>query len=228
MKKSIFYTFIVFVTFSLFPHYIFAQIHSVDDLIQGFACADEPSSKQYVYDFAIYNPQMTKSLLLLQDRPFAKVERAKKNAFNCFKISSHMGLITKEEFFDVAFSMIADIDRYHNEYGRESALAWYRGGVAHYDLGSVIKDANFSDLILMLNSLQNNNHFRNKGIKNSIEQKLNNAFKAFKKGNANAAISLLNATKNEIEAQSGKGINQQIALTLESYIDNLVAGIEKL
>ena len=66
---------------------------------------------------------------------------------------------------------------------------------------------------------------KNNGIKNSLAKKYENSLKSLKKGNKTPAINILEAAKNEINAQSGKSIDTTAASILVRYTDNLIAHI---
>ena len=70
-----------------------------------------------------------------------------------------------------------------------------------------------------------NDLIKNNGLKNSLAKKYENSLKSLKKGNKTPAINQLEAAKNEINAQSGKGIDTTAANILIRYTDNLIAHI---
>lgn len=62
----------------------------------------------------------------------------------------------------------------------------------------------------------------NQGIVNSLIKKLDNAETSLKKGNTRSVLSILNAFKNEVKAQSGKHITKEIEDILSGDIDFIV------
>ena len=92
--------------------------------------------------------------------------------------------------------------------------------------GSVCSlDENYSNANLIITQMKENDLIKNNGIKNSLAKKFENSLKSFKKGNKTPAINILEAAKNEINAQSGKGIDTTAANILIRYTDNLIAHI---
>ena len=60
---------------------------------------------------------------------------------------------------------------------------------------------------------------------NSLTAKIENAIKAYERGNTNAAINLLNAALNEISAQTGKKISEEAASELTRYIRGIISSL---
>lgn len=67
-----------------------------------------------------------------------------------------------------------------------------------------------------------------KGVKNSLIKKLENAIKSIKKGNLNAAINQIEAFQNEVRAQRGKKIPEALADQLLSDSDDIIQNLENL
>ncbi len=65
-----------------------------------------------------------------------------------------------------------------------------------------------------------------KGIENSLMSKVENALKSLEKGNHNAAIQQLQAFINQVEAQRGKKIPENIANMLIQYAQNVISQIQ--
>lgn len=65
-----------------------------------------------------------------------------------------------------------------------------------------------------------------KGTENSLVSKVENAIKSLEKGNYNVAINQLQAFINEIEAQRGKKISEELAEMLIQYAQNVIWQIE--
>ncbi len=92
--------------------------------------------------------------------------------------------------------------------------------------GSVCSlDENYSNADLIITQMKENDLIKNNGLKNSLAKKYENSLKSLKKGNKTPAINQLEAAKNEINAQSGKGIDTTAANILIRYTDNLIAHI---
>ncbi len=64
-------------------------------------------------------------------------------------------------------------------------------------------------------------------IKNSLVSKIDNALKSVEKENDEAAINMLGAFINQIEAQRGKKISEEAADMLIAYANNVIAQIKK-
>lgn len=86
-------------------------------------------------------------------------------------------------------------------------------------------DENYSNANLIITQMKEHDLIKNNGIKNSLAKKYENSLKSLKKGNKTPAINQLEAAKNEINAQSGKGIDTTAASILIRYTDNLIAHI---
>ena len=65
-----------------------------------------------------------------------------------------------------------------------------------------------------------------KGTENSLVSKVENAIKSLEKGNFNGAINQLQAFINEVEAQRGKKISEELAEMLIQYAKNVIWQIE--
>ena len=74
----------------------------------------------------------------------------------------------------------------------------------------------------MLNSMLTAKMINNTGIKTSLEAKFRNAQKDFEKNKITSAVNVLNAARNEINAQLEKHINQKGGLILVGYIDSIL------
>ena len=68
----------------------------------------------------------------------------------------------------------------------------------------------------------------NKGIKNSLMQKLANANKALEKGNIKAAINIMEAFLQEINVQTGKKISTEDAEYFVFIAASILRGLELL
>ncbi len=64
------------------------------------------------------------------------------------------------------------------------------------------------------------------GIENSLVQKVSNACTKFNEGNIKAAINMLNAFINEVEAQRGKKISEENATMLIQFAQNAILQIQ--
>jgi len=62
-------------------------------------------------------------------------------------------------------------------------------------------------------------------IKNSLTSKVDNALKSLDKGEDGAAINMLNAFINQVEAQRGKKISEEAADMLIAYANNIISKI---
>ncbi|KAF1081565.1 MAG: hypothetical protein GQF41_2371 [Candidatus Rifleibacterium amylolyticum] len=236
MSKIRFYVLIPLLAVVLCSNSALARFQTTEDLIYGLAYADEKKSIQMVDDFAVANPQMTKEILLLQNPRYAFQNRAKKNAFNCFKRSSYRGIVTREEFFDIAFTLIANIDMYHSPLHKEEALAWYRGGLAYYGFNPQIKVKTYQDLIALfdnvfgiLTSMEKSGLIVNSGLTNSLLVKLRGAKDAIEKHKekgVNQAINKIEASINEANAQNGKHFKPDGCSVFIKYCSNLIDQIK--
>lgn len=68
----------------------------------------------------------------------------------------------------------------------------------------------------------------NQGIKNSLCQKLSNASSDLEKGNIKAAINVMKAFVNEVNAKTGKKISFEDAELLVTIAESIIAGLELL
>ena len=68
----------------------------------------------------------------------------------------------------------------------------------------------------------------NKGVANSLCQKINNAISSLQKGQYNAVVNILNALLNEIDAQDGKKIIHDDAVRFAAIGRNIINGLNLL
>ena len=142
------------------------------------------------------------------------------------------GLISNERFLSIMLNQIKDIQLYVNGRAIESELNHINFLISFMNYSYLpnqgalcLLDVNYSNAELIITKMKEHDLIKNNGIKNSLAKKYENSLKSLKKGNKTSAINILEAAKNEINAQSGKGIDPTAANILIRYTDNLIAHI---
>lgn len=132
------------------------------------------------------------------------------------------GLLPKEQLIGILINQIKNIQLYSSHYyinlekARISNMLSYLSYCPEANIiGSIEEDYGGADLIIT--KMKENDLIKNNGIKNSLTKKYQNSLKSLKKGNKTPAINQLEAAKNEINAQSGKGIDTTAANILIRY-----------
>ena len=83
------------------------------------------------------------------------------------------------------------------------------------------------DLIVYIRQAEENGTVDNAGIANSLIKKLENAQKQLEKEKTKQAINLLNAFLNELEAQHGKHITDEVYTYLKEKVEGLIGQLEE-
>jgi len=98
--------------------------------------------------------------------------------------------------------------------------------IGHADLNEIQSNSSLIDMMTDdVEDAYQKGWIYNRGIANSLSQKLENAKKQLEKGKTKQAVNMLNAFLNEVEAQNGKHINEE-AYNLFKYNANCL--IERL
>ena len=158
---------------------------------------------------------------------------ARLNAMAILNEARRKGFISNERFISIMINQLKNNRLYtsNNEIVIETELnridyliscmnyrKWEGGALTTLDV-------NYADAELIADKMKEYDLIKNNGIKNSLAKKYENSLKSLKKGNKTPAINQLEAAKNEINAQSGKGIDTTAANILIRYTDNLIAHI---
>lgn len=223
MKQN---TFIVIIVFILAISSCFAL--TKEELSGLFYSADTPASLEKVTQIGLNNLPILEELLLTPSGDYI----ARFRAFALLRRASQNGQITKEKFFDIAFYQLKNIKTLASRQFLNEELTAFSQMLIYYSYSptnnvGVSVAENFSNLFFILNSMLNKGLIDNHGIKNSLEAKFKNAEKNYEKKNKNSVINLLNAAKNEINAQTGKHIDEQGSTILINYTSNLINQVEK-
>jgi hypothetical protein len=196
------------------------------ELIGILSTADDKYSSIHAYQVGLNNlEQLVNILVLPSGNPVARHA-----AFTCLSKATHNGLFPKNRFFSIMFDQIKNIQVYSSKDYADSDLFMISNMVAYFSFfpkentGCSVEE-NFSNGLKILNSLLDNNLIQNSGVKNSLAVKYRNSLKSLKKGNITSAVNILEATKKEINSQSGKGIETQSAKILLQYTSNLISHI---
>jgi hypothetical protein len=68
----------------------------------------------------------------------------------------------------------------------------------------------------------------NKGIRNSLQVKLDHFMKDYRQGNYKVSLNMINAFLNELNAQRGKHVSESAYQTLKGYADTIVQSLNAL
>jgi hypothetical protein len=103
----------------------------------------------------------------------------------------------------------------------------YEVSFDHNDINNlhITKEVTSSELKTSTQAASDLNWIDNKGVLNSLMQKLENAEAAFARGQDDSAVNMLNAFINEINAQRGKHIKAEAA---DMLISDAQAFIQKI
>jgi hypothetical protein len=194
---------------------------SKEELSNLFYSADTPLSLEKATQIGLHNIPLLEEILLIPSGEYI----ARFRSFALLRRASQSGLLPKAKFFDIAFYQLKHLkhlssQRFFNEekIAFSQMLVYY----SYSPTNSVSVDDNFANFDSILEAMLSNGLINNYGIRNSLAQKVENAQKAFVKGNPKTAVKILNATINEINALLGKQIDEQGATVLVGYIKNLI------
>lgn len=219
MKTASTVLIVVFVVASILPVFGVTK----NELAKMFFLADNPESVNEVSQIALANLGIVEEILT---SPMSD-HNARLNAFSHLLVASQKGLITKEHFFDLAFNQIMNIQLFTQPSSVEDELKLFSSLIKHYgykqDKSNISE--RFSSAYSILNSMLTSSMINNLGIKNSLDAKFRNAQNDFEKNKTGSSVNILNAAKNEINAQIEKHINKKGGLILLGYIDSIVLQI---
>ncbi len=199
---------------------------TLDNLIDILSSPDDHNSSIYAHEMAMNNlPLLPQVLLVPSGNPVAR-----QNALGSLMFATRNNILSKESFLSILINQIQNIQIYSSsDYINDelfiisnmiSYISYYP---ENYTVTSI--DENYSNADLIITQMKEHDLIKNNGIKNSLAKKYENSLKSLKKGNKTPAINQLEAAKNEINAQSGKGIDTTAANILIRYTDNLIAHI---
>gem|GEM_PF-1555279 len=103
-------------------------------------------------------------------------------------------------------------------------ISFNRADVKKFTITKVVSHQEIKDSLTLASNL---NWIDNKGILNSLTKKIENADAAYKKGQINSSINLLQAFINEVEAQKGKHIASAAADILIDDANSLIKQLQK-
>ncbi len=183
---------------------------------------------------AVQNMAMTEQVLFQVDSPHRNNSGARANIIQILKACAETGIITQSHFFDLLLSLYNQIPSItlsttiSQPKAVEMGKAHIRGAVV--SLGSDAPLAsNFSTFPIMANSLTTAGFIKNRGILNSLTQKVSNAKDLLEKKGAdakNTAINKIQAAASELDAQRGKGVSEDGFQILSGYCKNLITKIQ--
>ncbi len=199
---------------------------SQDKLKRILASADDEKSAKHTIQTGLDNLEMLPDILLLSNCNSA----VRDNAVIILANATYKNLFAKDRFISIMLNQIKNIHLYSYPSEIEMNKAFINNIVSYFGykinkeaLYSI--DESYSHADLIITQMKEHDLIKNNGIKNSLAKKYENSLKSLKKGNKTPAINQLEAAKNEINAQSGKGIDTTAANILIRYTDNLIAHI---
>ena len=222
MKNNI--ILIIFLILSLFTNVCYA--FSQEKIIRLLSSADDEQSAKYTLQIGFDNLEMLPNILLLKNcNPLAR-----DNSIIILTNATYKKLFSKERYMSIMLNQIKNIHLYTAPSEMELDRIFISNVVSYFsyrlDQGALCSlDENYSNADLIITQMKEHDLIKNNGIKNSLAKKYENSLKSLKKGNKTPAINQLEAAKNEINAQSGKGIDTTAANILIRYTDNLIAHI---
>ncbi|MBR4329247.1 MAG: hypothetical protein IKP71_05290 [Candidatus Riflebacteria bacterium] len=222
MKNNI--ILIIFLILSLFTNVCYA--FSQEKIIRLLSSADDEQSAKYTLQIGFDNLEMLPNILLLKNcNPLAR-----DNSIIILTNATYKKLFSKERYMSIMLNQIKNIHLYTAPSEMELDRIFISNVVSYFsyrlDQGALCSlDENYSNANLIITKMKENDLIKNNGLKNSLAKKYENSLKSLKKGNKTPAINQLEAAKNEINAQSGKGIDTTAANILIRYTDNLIAHI---
>ena len=188
-------------------------IHSID-------------TANYSRQLGMENIEMLPNILLIPSgHPLAR-----HNAMSILNTARYVKAFPNERFLSIMLNQIKNIRLYTSEDEIEFELNYIDSLISFMSYipwqgATCSLDENYSNADLIITQMKEHDLIKNNGIKNSLAKKYENSLKSLKKGNKTSAINQLEAAKNEINTQSGKGIDTTAASILIRYTDNLIAHI---
>ncbi|MBQ3644655.1 MAG: hypothetical protein II961_08675 [Candidatus Riflebacteria bacterium] len=198
-------------------------------LIDYLAGAHDLKTVEHSISIGLENWNMLPDILIMPSGH----STARLNAMRILNEARRKGFISNERFISIMINQLKNNRLYtsnneiviQTEVNRIDFLVscmnyreWEGGALTTLDV-------NYTDAGLIVNKMKEYDLIKNNGLKNSLAKKYENSLKSLKKGNKTPAINILEAAKNEINAQSGKGIDTTAASILIRYTDNLIAHI---
>ena len=197
-----------------------------EKLIDYLAGAHDIDTCNYATQLAMENLEMLPNILIIPSgHPIAR-----HNALAILSEARYAKMFSNDRFLSIMLNQIKNIRLYTSDDEVEFELKYIDSLISLMSYipwqGSVCSlDENYSNADLIITKMKENDLIKNNGLKNSLAKKYENSLKSLKKGNKTPAINQLEAAKNEINAQSGKGIDTTAANILIRYTDNLIAHI---
>ncbi len=208
-----------------------------EKLIDYLAGAHDIDTCNYATQLAMENLEMLPNILIIPSgHPIAR-----HNALAILSEARYAKMFSNDRFLSIMLNQIKNIRLYTSDDEVEFELKYIDSLISLMSYipwqGSVCSlDENYSNANLIITKMKENDLIKNNGLKNSLAKKYENlknslakkyenSLKSLKKGNKTPAINQLEAAKNEINAQSGKGIDTTAANILIRYTDNLIAHI---
>ena len=197
-----------------------------EKLIDYLAGAHDIDTSNYATQLAMENLEMLPNILIIPSgHPIAR-----HNALAILSEARYAKMFSNDRFLSIMLNQIKNIRLYTSDDEVEFELKYIDSLISLMSYipwqGSVCSlDENYSNADLIITQMKEHDLIKNNGIKNSLAKKYENSLKSLKKGNKTPAINQLEAAKNEINAQSGKGIDTTAANILIRYTDNLIAHI---
>lgn len=226
---------IVFVSFLILISSTLLLGATKDLLWSALTFSDTPETIEIARNMGISNPSLLEEVLFIRDIDMDNVVGREK-AYLLLQHCSLQQIISKDKFFNVAFSLLSQIDtlvfpnRVNVERKKFTTLLSNYG--LDFKTGNYIfsvADA-FSSLISQLDGMTLNGLISNHGILNSLKAKIESAKQSIEKGNkdsAKVAINKINAAINEAEAQKGTHITSDAVTIFSAFCQNLIHQIEK-
>lgn len=197
-----------------------------DDLIACLSGIHSIDTANHSRQLGMENLEMLTDILLIPSgHPLAR-----HNAMSILNTARYAKLFQNERFLSIMLNQIKNIRLYTSDDEVEFELNYMDSLISFMSYtpwqGATCSiDENYSNADLIITQMKEHDLIKNNGIKNSLAKKYENSLKSLKKGNKAPAINQLEAAKNEINAQSGKGIDPTAANILIRYTDNLIAHI---
>lgn len=225
---------IVFILVFLIPMSLFAL--DKDTLWSAITFADNPGSKQEAIALAVANPDILKEVLFISD--FEKDNSvARGNAIIILLYCSVNNVVSREQFFRSAFSLLSRIEDYVHPSRLIQEKARLSTILGNYGFDTAGKkfyiplDNAFSSLIMEISAMQEQGLIKNIDLGKSLKTKIMNAEKSYLKksvGGNRESITQLRAVLDELSAKTGEHLSENASLIIKKFCNNILTALNSL
>lgn len=190
--------------------------------------SDTPESTKEAFNLAYSNLDLVEEILFIPDSEKDNVV-ARSNSLLVLRNSSLAGLISSEKYFSITLRLLSQIAMIAHPSRAEAERRIIKFQLSSYASNEAIPlKTKFLAFPTLITSIFSNGLIKNRGILNSLTQKIGNAYEVIDKNgvsSGNVAINIIESAINECEALRGKGISEDGYQIISEFCKALIAGI---